>query len=139
MDRYRIDHRRELRRDILHDDGGGCLVGKIVGETGIANQDQSSAASGDFLHVRDRFFAHGVIGSDDDHRHVLVDERDRPMFQLPRRIAFGMNIGNFLEFQRPFERQGIGRAAAEIKHVADLGDFPRQDLRRRFRILALAQ
>jgi hypothetical protein len=45
LDRYRIDHRGELRRDILHDDGGGCLVGKIVGETGIANQRNSTGGA----------------------------------------------------------------------------------------------
>ena len=41
-----------------------------------------------------------------------------------------MNIGDFLEFQRAFERQRIGCAAAEIKHIPHLSDFARQSLDR---------
>ena len=55
---------------------------------------------------------------DHDHRHGLVDQRDRPVLELARRIAFGVDVGDFLELQRAFERDRIGRAAAEIEHVA---------------------
>src|SRR5208283_1052558 len=58
---------------------------------------------------------------------MSVDERDRSMFQFSRRIPLGMNIGDFLEFQRAFERQGIGRSTAKVEHVPHLGDFACQN------------
>ena len=52
------------------------------------------------------------------------------MLQFAGRIAFGVDIADFLQLQRAFERQRIHRAAAEEEHVAgarqvagDLGDL----------------
>ena len=42
---------------------------------------------------------------DDDHRHAFVDERDRPMLELARGIAFGVDIGDFLELERALQRE----------------------------------
>ena len=55
-------------------------LAKSRDKVAVANQDQPAAAGRDFLHVRDRFFEHPIIGGNDEHRHVLVDQRDRPMF-----------------------------------------------------------
>ena len=65
---------------------------------------------------------------DHDHRHGLVDQRDRAVLELARRIAFGVDVGDFLELQRAFERDRIGGAAAEIEHVAGFGEIARQRL-----------
>ena len=62
----------------------------------------------------------------DDDRHVLVNERDGSMLHLARGIAFGMDVGNLLELQRPLERDGIGKTATQVKHVARLRQFLRQ-------------
>ncbi len=40
------------------------------------------------------------------------------MLHLARGIALGMDVTNFLEFERAFERQWIIRSAAQIEHVA---------------------
>lgn len=45
------------------------------------------------------------------------------MLQFTGSIAFGVNIGNFLQLQCAFHRQREGRAATEIKHMIDLGQF----------------
>ena len=55
---------------------------------------------------------------DDDDRHVLVDQRDRPVLQLAGGIALGVDVGDFLELQRAFHGQRKVGAAAEIEHVA---------------------
>ena len=63
-----------------------------------------------------------------DDRHRLVDQRDRPVLHLARGIAFGVDVADFLELQRAFQRQRIVRAAAQIQHVARLRDGVRHRL-----------
>ena len=70
----------------------------------IGNQDDLTAARRDLLQIGDRLFEEIVLGRDDDDRHVLVDQRDRPVLQFPGSIALGMYIRDFLELQRAFER-----------------------------------
>jgi hypothetical protein len=72
---------------------------------GIGDQDDAAAARRDFLHVRDGLLEQPVIGRDDDDRHVLVDQRDRAVLEFAGRIAFGVDVGDFLELQRAFQRQ----------------------------------
>jgi hypothetical protein len=45
---------------------------------------------------------------------------DRPVLEFAGGITLGMDVGDFLQLQRPFEGDGIGRAAAEIEDVLDL-------------------
>ncbi len=89
----------------------------------VGQQHDLAAARRHFLHVGDGLFVELVARRDHDHRHVLVDERDRPVLQLARRIAFGMDIGNFLELEGAFQGDRIVDAAAEIEHVAGMGDL----------------
>src|SRR3546814_16041709 len=53
------------------------------------------------------------------------------MLELAGGIAFGVDIGDFLELERAFEGQRITGAAAEIEHVLVFGQVTRQgfDLR----------
>ena len=46
------------------------------------------------------------------------------MLEFARRVAFGVDVAQFLEFERPFERERIGRAGAEVEHVAGARDQP---------------
>ena len=41
------------------------------------------------------------------HRHRLVDQRDRPVLEFARRVAFGVDVAQLLQFQRAFERERI--------------------------------
>ena len=68
-----------------------------------------------------------IVGRDGDHRHVLVDERDRAVLHLAGRIAFGVDVGDFLELQRAFERDRIVDAAAEVQEVGAVVEL-RRDL-----------
>src|SRR3546814_6034705 len=52
----------------------------------------------------------------------LVDQRDRAVLHLTRGIALGMDVADFLELQRAFERERIVGAAAEVEHIARGGD-----------------
>ena len=62
-----------------------------------------------------------------DDGHLLVDERDRPVLHLAGRIAFGVDVRDFLQLQRAFERDRIVDAAAEIQKVGAVVE-PGRDL-----------
>ena len=50
------------------------------------------------------------------------------MLQLSGRIGLGMNVGNFLEFERAFHRYGVVNPAAEKQCVLFIGEATRQRL-----------
>ncbi len=75
-----------------------------------------------FLHVGNGLLEQRPRRRDDDHRHGLVDQRDRPVLHFARCITFGMDVADFLQFQRAFQGQWIVLPAAQIKHVAGRRD-----------------
>ena len=56
----------------------------------------------------------------DDHGKVLVDQGVGPVLHLACRIPLGMDVGNFLEFQRAFEGNRVVNAPAQEKKIVDL-------------------
>ncbi len=73
------------------------------------------------LHVRHGLVEQRVARGEDDDRHRAVDQRDGAVFQFARCIAFGVDVADFLQFQRPFQRQREHRAPAQEQHVLRLG------------------
>ena len=71
----------------------------------VGDQQHLAAARHHLLHIGDGLLEQRVMRRDDDDRHVLVDQRDGAVLHLARGIAFGMDVGDFLELQRAFERQ----------------------------------
>ena len=57
-----------------------------------------------------------------DHRHLFVDEGDRAVFHLCGRVAFSVDIGDFLELQGAFQGYGIVESAAEVQKVVRVGE-----------------
>ena len=45
------------------------------------------------------------------------------MLQFARGVAFGVDVGDFLELEGAFERDRVVHAAAEIEHVARLREL----------------
>src|SRR2546429_8721472 len=95
----------------------------LVRALGIAQQNDFSVAGRDLLHVGYGFFEHAVIGRDDDDRHFFIDQRNWSVLELARGIAFGVDVGDFLELERALERKRVAGAAAEIEHVAALREI----------------
>ena len=79
--------------------------------------DQLPAAGADFLQVGLELLQQAVAGGDADDGHVVVDQGQWAMFQLAGGVGFCVNVGNFLEFQRPFHRDGVMRPAAKEQGV----------------------
>ena len=52
-------------------------------------------------------------GATKTHGRLAIDECDRPVFHLGRRIAFGVNIADLLELERPLERDRKVKVSAE--------------------------
>jgi hypothetical protein len=44
------------------------------------------------------------VGRHHDHRHQLVDQRDRAVLHLPGGIALGVDVGDLLQLKRALER-----------------------------------
>ena len=88
----------------------------------VADQHDLAAARADLLHVADGLLEQRPGRGEDDHRHLVVDQRDRPVLHLAGGIAFGVDVADFLELQRAFERHRKVGAAAEVEHVAGRGD-----------------
>ena len=53
---------------------------------------------------------------------LLVDERDRAVLHLARRVALRMDVGDLLELERALQRQREMQAPAEIEQVLALGE-----------------
>ena len=74
---------------------------------------------------------------------IFVDERVGAVLHFAGGIAFGVDVGNFFELQRAFERDGIVDAAAEIEKIGvaeklarELFVIPRSSLAESFRSCA---
>src|SRR5262249_61511620 len=52
-----------------------------------------------------------------------VDQRYRSVLELAGSVALGVDVGNFLELKRAFERDRKARAATKIKNVARFGQI----------------
>ena len=106
--------------DMRDDDDVGDAMADGLGAFRVGDQDDLAAARRHFLHVGQRLFDQLVRWRDDDHRHRLVDQRDRAMLELACRITFGVDVADFLELQRAFHGDREHRPAAEIEHVLGL-------------------
>ena len=105
-----------------HFDGGKAAFAGFGQPFGIGDQHDLATARADFLHVADGFFEQRPAGREDDHRHSLIDQGNRAVLHLAAGIAFGVDIADFLEFQRAFKREGIIGAATQLEHIARLCD-----------------
>ena len=58
----------------------------------VADDDQLPVARFHFLQVRDDLLVHRRVRGDGHHGHVLVDESNRPVLHLTRRVALGVDV-----------------------------------------------
>ena len=75
---------------------------EVITFAGDGNDD--AAARAHLLYLADHLVVHPVLRRDHHDRHLLVDERNRPVLHLAGRIPFCVDVADFLELQRAFER-----------------------------------
>ena len=83
----------------------------------VGKNEKLAAACANFLHVGLYFFQQRVIWRDHNNRHTAVDQCKWPMLELSRRVGFGMNVRNFLEFERALKRDRVVQPAPQKKRV----------------------
>ncbi len=83
----------------------------------VGDGDHDPAARAHLLEVRDHLARTPSCGAMHHDRHVLVDQRDRAVLHLARRVALGVDVGDLLELQRALERDREVDAAPEEEEV----------------------
>ena len=86
-----------------------------------------------FFVAKDRVAVALVFRGEHDDGQRLVDQGVGPVLHLARRVALGVDVGDFLELERALERDGVMDAAAEVEEVAGIRINLRQLLARRGR------
>ena len=88
--------------------------------------DDRAFAGADHGEVGHRLVVHRILRHEEHRRRLLVNQRDRPVLHFRRGITLGVDVGNLLELERAFERDGKGVAAAEEEEVVGLRIFQRE-------------
>ena len=83
-----------------------------------------------FLDVGNDFCVDGISGSERDHGHIVVDEGDRAVFHLGRRVSLGVDVTHFLKFERPLERHRKLVSTPQVKEVLSISIRRREFLRK---------
>ena len=62
------------------------------------------------------------MSCNDHHRHVRINQRNGAVLHLGGRIALGVDIRDFLQFQGALQGYRIAEAATEIEEIARIGE-----------------
>src|SRR4249919_110480 len=97
----------------------------------IGEHEHLAATRAHFLDIRLHLLEQAVVGRDHDDRHRAVHQRERTMLEFARRVGLGVDVRDFLEFERTFQRDRVVHAAAEEQRVLLHRELlrPRHDLR----------
>lgn len=121
LDRQRVEDRRHEGVDLGQLDAVQRLVADLLDPGGIGDQHHQAAAGCDLGDVGGGLVEQRPGGRADDHRHGVVDQRDRPVLHLAGGITLGMDVADLLELERAFEGDRVDVAAPQVEHVERLG------------------
>src|SRR5262249_39203593 len=96
--------------------------------------DHQALASPDLLEITERLGVERAPGSDENTGSLPIDQGDRSVLHLGRGVALGMDVADFLEFQRTLQRDGIVDITTEVQCAARRGDSPGRLLDERLRL-----
>ena len=88
----------------------------------ISKHKQLTATRTHFFEVGLQLLNQIIARRNRHHRHVCVHQCQRPVFQLARRIALGVNIGNLFELEGAFQRDRELLAAPQKQCMAFLNE-----------------
>src|SRR5688572_5881220 len=111
---YRVDDRREpaFGRGQL-DHAPSHVVERALAF--VDETDDLGLARCGFLQVAERALTVSVGRHQRKDGQFAVDERYWPVFHLPCWVAFGMNVGDFLQLQRALQGDWVERAARQVE------------------------
>jgi len=134
LQRYDFQQRRKQRAAVRHHDH---LVGQLRGLV-VAfghHRDDVPFPRLHFLNVGEGLLvsqaashAQLVARGDDHHGQVLVDQRIGTVLHLTRRVAFRVDVRDFLQLQRALQSDGEVHAPAQEQEIRGAEQFARQFL-----------
>ena len=62
----------------------------------------------------------------DEGRKIRFNQGDGAVFHFARGVAFRMDIGKLFDFERPFQREGVGLPASKEEHALAFRILPGQ-------------
>ena len=83
----------------------------------IGDSDNPAFTASHFFNITENLGVRTISGCNENNRHILVDQGDRAMLHFSGWITFGMNIGDFLELQRPFKSNWKVVAPTQIECI----------------------
>jgi hypothetical protein len=87
------------------------------------DRDHPRSASADLLDVRQDLGVDVALGRDRDHRHTVLDERDRPVLELAGGIALGVNVRELLQLEGALQRGRIAGVTSDEQYIAGIADL----------------
>ena len=81
--------------------------------------DDAALACLYFLDIGNDLFVGTDICAQENNGHILVDQRNWSVLHFCSGIPFGMDVGNFFQLQRAFQRHRKGVAPAQVEEVAE--------------------
>ena len=84
----------------------------------IGQRDDRPSAGLHFHDIRFDLWKQRIIEGKGKSREFRLDQGDGPVLHLPGGIALRVDVGNFLELQSPFQREGEGMSAPQIEKAA---------------------
>ena len=91
-----------------------------LGDLGVTlggDGDDLALARLDLGNVRHHLVVNGVFQGNHDHRHILIDQGDRPVFHFRGRVSLGMDIGYFLQLEGALHCDRVVYAPTEVETV----------------------
>ena len=85
------------------------------GDTIIGKEDEAAAASLYDFKVADDFFGQCVVLDKRDDGHVFVHQRQRAVFEFAGGVCFGVDVGEFFQFERTFGGERVVFAASQVE------------------------
>ncbi len=86
-----------------------------------ADGDDAAAPGFDLLDVGEGLFVDGVLGAEDHHGELAVDEGDGAVLHLAGGVALGVDVADLFELEGPFGGDGELVAPAQVEEGGGLG------------------
>ena len=105
-----VRHRRHRDRRI-------DIIGEPLDPLFVGDRQNATLAGPGFCNIRGSLLEPRIVRRQHHQRHLFVDQGNRPVFHLARRITFRMDVGDLLELEGSLHGQWIERAARQIDRV----------------------
>ena len=101
---------------------------RLITGVGARENKQLSAPRPHFFQIGAQLFHQSVIRRHGDHRHIIIDQRQRSVLQLTRGVSLSMDIGNLFELEGPLHGNGVINTPAQKERVVFVRKMMRQRL-----------